>query len=111
MNFEKKYLDLSESELILELDRIVFDDFTATPKSPEEVKGRLEAWLSSKKVELKEIICKNNSIKHLRTNEENLALVTAVFAALEASLFGSAASPLAVLLCKKGIDKLCDNQD
>lgn len=107
MTFDEKYYSFSESELLVEIDKLVFDDFNATPKALAEAKRRAEAWLSTKKVELSSAVCGNKKILTLRSKGFTLELVMAVFAAIEASAFGSAASPLAVLLCKRGIDNFC----
>jgi hypothetical protein len=105
---ERKYLDFEEEELIFELDSILFDELHLTSKDKEEVRFRINSWIDTQREHLKELICTINIIKLAQKDEYYFELVACVFGALEAAKLGTATSPLAVLLCKRGIHKICN---
>lgn len=104
--FDKSYLSRSEEELLVELNKIVFHDPTALPSTKETI-DRVNSWIKSNRKKLSNILCTNKKIRDLAEGGFSYELVITVFAALEAYHFGTAASPLAVLICKKGLAEYC----
>jgi hypothetical protein len=64
-------------------------------------------WCETNKQRLKRIICSNQDVRQLAKDGFSVELVAAVLALLESLSLGTAASPLAVLLCKRGLTDLC----
>ncbi len=101
-------IEKSEEELYLEIGEFLFKEMNALPKSKDEIITLTKGWIEQNNIYFKSKICGNDRISKIRKSGDMIELVSAVMAAIEASSLGSAVSPLAILLCKQGLNKLCD---
>lgn len=106
------YLDslsaMTDEELLIELGRaIAKEEKHVIPPSKQSLRKKSLRWLEKRTAEIRQIICKDKRVKEFVHNNNSTELLIAVMALLESLAFGSAAAPLAVLLCRRGINTLC----
>ena len=68
---------------------------------------RAKAWLAQSSGNWQAAICSDPSVRDLAQGGVTCELVAAVCTILESAALGTAATPLAVLLCKQGLAAYC----
>ena len=107
-HLKRLYETGSEDDLLLEIGyRISENDHFALPPGTDRLRKNALRWIESIKHKYIKVICRDEKIHGLAEDGYSFALVSAVLALLESIAIGTAASPLAVLICKRGIQKLC----
>jgi hypothetical protein len=79
--------------------------------SRRELMRDAKLWMSSKRAELAEILCRNESLRRLSsrrpTVQNRILLVTAIMDLITSVVTGVAAATVAVLLVREGLSSLC----
>lgn len=75
------------------------------PKS-FQIKG--QKFFFGMQTRLQEIICTSTTIKSLAQKGFSTELVAAVLGLIESLAIGTAATPVAALICKRGLNQLCN---
>jgi len=102
-------MPLSESDLFAEIGReLERDQMQAFPQSVELLRRRGERFFASKLAEVRASICPNKTLRTLAAGGVTIDLAQAVLATLETSTLGTAATPIAVLVCRQGLTSLCN---
>lgn len=108
MKIESNLMEMSEEELLVEigkrLDRGMVGAF---PKPIPILKQRGEKFFQSNLGKCRETICPNKTIQELAQDGYTIELISAVAGLIESLTISVAVTPLAILLCKKGLFSLC----
>ena len=103
-------LNKSQDELLVEVGRaLCAGDLTALPQTPQQLKNRASRWIDANWETIKSRICSNKDVRQLAKDGFSAELATAVLAMLESLSLGTSVTPLAVLLCKRGLQKICSD--
>lgn len=98
----------SEDELYFAIGKaLVEDELGFLPPNVKGLEERGRRWFNSRIDSIQQAVCFNETIRGLASNGFSSELVAAVAGLVEALSLGSAASPLVILLCKKGLNELC----
>jgi len=101
-------LSSTEDELLLDLGRaLTEEDLGALPQNLDALRERSTRWLNARKTQLQSLICKSEKVQQLATTDNSLELLVAVIDVLESATLGTSAAPVAAILCKRGLRKLC----
>jgi hypothetical protein len=104
------FMTMNEDQLLATIgERLEKLELRAVPPRLEVLKQRAEKWLRANRDKLRKLLCHNQKVRHLAKNGFSADLVVAVLALIESLSLGTAASPLAVLLCRRGITSLCED--
>jgi hypothetical protein len=110
MSDVKQLFQKSEDELLVEIGHILSkNDLTALPRPIEELKDGATRWIQANWESIKRQLCSNQTIRQLAAKGFSAELVAMVLALLEKLSLGTAVSPLAVLLCKRGLQGMCSD--
>lgn len=110
MQFPENLLDASEEEILAEIGRVLMADAAdALPRSPKELIELARVWSSKQIEKCQAIICPNGLVRELASEGFSVQLAIAVASLIESVTSGSAAIPLAYLICKRGIADFCSN--
>lgn len=107
MTLRRDLFDAADDELLLEFGIGLSGGVGAFPLPDDEYRKKAREWLEKRVEEAKRVLCRNNTIRHLSKDGFTAELVAAVAALLESIVVGTAAAPLAILLCKQGVVGLC----
>ncbi len=108
MSEHTEFLSLNEDELLIEIGLALDkDSLDAFPKPIAILKQRAEKFLIVQKKEYQDLICNSKKIQALASEGFTTELVAAVIGLIESITIGAAVSPIAILLCKKGIANFC----
>lgn len=108
---DESLLEATEDELLEILGRhLVQDEVPALPLSGKELRRIASDWLQSNSETLRACICTNKQVQELARTGFSADLLVAVLALVESLAFGTAASPLVVLLCRRELGSLCRNE-
>ncbi|MTD47337.1 hypothetical protein GKE82_24330 [Conexibacter sp. W3-3-2] len=101
----QRLLDLDDDLLLVQLA----DDVAAGvgPLDPDRKRRIAKAWLDAQEDRLRDAVCSDPRVSAARADGEAL-LIAAAIADLVAPLFGGPpAATVAVLLVRRGLDRLC----
>lgn len=106
----EQYLQLSEEALLVEIGKAAeLAELGALPKSVAQLRQEGQAWVEDQSQKLKKALCGDANIKKAAGEGFSQRLVELVCTALEAAHFGTAITPVAVLLCRRGLSRLCSD--
>lgn len=109
MKIREDLYDVSEEDIVLEIGAILSSrTLGAFPPSDEELRKIANEWISKNIKSCQEVICKNDTVSQLASSGFSSELVATVAGLLESLSLGTAASPLVILLCKRGLQNLCN---
>ena len=102
---------LSEDDLL----ELIGKDITANERgalglSTKQLIERANRWLKANLEDLKTRICGNATVRVCLESGDNTALIGAVSSLIENVCVGTSASPVAILLCRRGIGHLCETE-
>src|SRR5688500_7838060 len=96
--------EANEDDLLMEIGKALLSDSAdALPRSRQEIIELSRRWVDAQTINCRNILCGNRVIKELGGEGFSSQVVAAVAALLETAAFGTAATPLAFLLCRRGI--------
>lgn len=105
---QRELLDMSLEELETEIGkRLAIEELGALPPSRSALRERGERWAKANVGKLKATICGSKRVRDLAAEGFSAELVNAVLGLVEAAVLGTAAAPLAVLLCRRGLQIMC----
>ena len=100
----------SQDELLVEIGRaLAATDLTALPQTPEQLKRHASRWLDTHWEAIRQRLCSNDKVRQLANDGFTAELTAAVLGLLESLSLGSAVTPLAVLLCRRGLRNVCSD--
>ena len=102
------YANQDEDSLLLEIGRAIsISDQNALPPTESNLRKQAERWIGGQSERLRDILCSNQAVRSFSKSGFSNELVLEVIVLIESLAYGVASAPLAVLLCKRGIEKLC----
>jgi hypothetical protein len=104
----RKLLDLSLEELETEIGKqLAIEELGALPPSLAGLRERGERWARANVGKLKAVVCGNETVRDLAAQGFSAELVNAVLGLVETIVLRTAVAPLAVLLCRRGLQVMC----
>lgn len=108
MSTLEEQVALSDEELLTQLGLELWRQTShAAPPSKRALKANATAWLAGKLPKIREALCGNETVLAIRANANQVALAGAIADALSAALGIPAASTVAILITRMGLDRLC----
>jgi hypothetical protein len=108
---QRELLDLSLEELETEIGKqLALEELGALPPSLAGLRERGERWVRANAGKLKASVCGNKTVRDLAVQGFSAELVNAVLGLVEAIVSGTAAAPLAILLCRRGLQVMCSEE-
>jgi hypothetical protein len=99
---------LTDEELLTQLGRELWDQTShAVPPSNRELRSNAKGWLAARRPKFREALCSNESVLAIRENANQVALAGAIADVLSTALGIPAASTVAILITRMGLDRLC----
>ncbi|MEO3407386.1 hypothetical protein AAFN85_25935 [Mucilaginibacter sp. CAU 1740] len=104
------YFEMDDRDLLLSIGNALDEDSRAAFPAPVgQLLLNAKNYIHSKLGEYQIRVCGNDTVKELATGGFTTELVAAVIGLIESVTIGAAISPVAILLCKRGVLKICDN--
>lgn len=108
---EQELFNAQEEELLIEIGKAILpSSLNALPRSRREILELSNRWVSVQTDKCRHLVCSNATIKELSDDGFSSQLVAALIALLETITIGTATTPLAILLCRRGIKHLCKDE-
>jgi hypothetical protein len=103
------YFEMDDRALLVSIGNALDEDSRAAFPAPvNQLLINARNYINSKLSDYQIVICGNAAIKKLATDGFTTELVAAVIGLIESITISAAVSPVAILLCKKGLLKICD---
>ena len=108
-HIDETLMILNNDELLIKIG-VCLEQGSIHIKEPNDdfYKKRASIFLKSILPSMTKKICFNRNIKTLADNGKSVALATAILSLIEGIVAGTAAVPIAVLLCQMGVEKICE---
>ena len=101
-------MTLDESDLLVETGKGLFEaEFSVAPIPDSVLVERVKRWIRRHAEELQLVICTKPAIQDVAQKGFSGELAMLVAGALESIVAGTAISPLAIYLCRRGLETLC----
>jgi hypothetical protein len=102
--------ELDEEQLLRSIEQaLASEELGAAPLSPQQLRKKAREYANAIREKSASAICNNKTIRDLASGGVTGQLVAAVAGVIEALTIRSAVTPLAMLLCKEGLSRLCAN--
>lgn len=111
MAYQQKYFELSDDELLVEIAKALNEDsLGALPKPVPILRKEAADYIERNLDKIQLVVCPNKAVQELVLGGFTAELVAAIAAVIGQVTPVSAIWPLAVLLVKRGLSLLCNDQ-
>lgn len=104
----EKLLNASDDELYAEIGKhLMLEETGFLPSSIKAMQERGQRYLSANLEKLTNAVCLNETVRRTAESGTRTEIGAAIAGAIESFVVGTAVSPVAALLCKRGVHNMC----